>query len=77
MRVLRIASRLLFGRRGWKAIRSCSQVSERHGDEHVAGLEAAAVGEHVHACARIVDLRDLVAEEECQIPSANRSVIWA
>ena len=30
----------------------------------MAGLEAAAVSEHVHACARIVDLRDLVVEED-------------
>src|SRR5262249_52548730 len=43
---------------------SRSQHSKRYGNEHVAGLEATAVGEHVHVCARIVDLRDLVAEED-------------
>ena len=59
-----MASRLPFGRRGWKGDSSCSQHSERHGDEHVAGLEAAAVREHVHVRARVVDLRDLVAEED-------------
>src|SRR5947209_828383 len=42
----------------------CLPDSQRYGDEHVGGLEATAVGEHVHARARVVDLRDLVAEED-------------
>ena len=55
---------MLFGRLGLKRDSSCLQDSQRDGDEHVGGLEAAAVGEHVHACARVVDLRDLVAEKD-------------
>jgi len=43
---------------------SRSQYSERHGDEHVTRLEAAAIREHVHACARVVDLRDLMTEKD-------------
>src|SRR5262245_34018279 len=43
---------------------SCLQHSERYGDEHMARLEAAAVGKHIHVCTGIVDLLDLVAEED-------------
>jgi hypothetical protein len=63
MRVLRIASLALRQPRV-EGDSSCLQDSQWYGDEHVGGLEAATVREHVDACARVVDLRDLMAEKD-------------
>src|SRR5262245_416682 len=59
MRVFRIAFSLALRQARVEGDPSCLQDAQRYRDEHVGGVEAAAVGEHVDACARVVDLRDL------------------